>query len=98
MVPFKKTILLLFAFTLAAGTKAQEETRDSLPDYDALFNDFTAFIDSLTAPRSFTTINAGVSQGRFQYQTINTAIKETKQLLLTPSVGYYNKNGLGATA
>jgi hypothetical protein len=96
----RKTILagcFLFLVIVRAEAQAKDTAISALPDYDVLFEDFKSFIDSLTAPRSFTTINIGASQGHFQYQTSRNSIEEKKRLLLTPTAGYYNKNGLGAS-
>ena len=92
----KKPFLFLLALSAFMNVKAQKEPLDSLPDYDLLFNDLAQFIDSITAPRSFTLINIGYSQGHFEYPT-NNNIREIRKGIVTPSAGYYSKNGLGVT-
>jgi hypothetical protein len=93
----RKTSLLLLALFLFASARSQKgEPIDSLPDYDALFNELEQFLDSITAPRSFTTVNIGFGNGVFQYLSADrTSMKEVTQNIYTPSAGYYNKNGLG---
>jgi hypothetical protein len=93
----KKTLLFLLALSAFMNVKAQKEPLDSLPDYDLLFNDLAQFIDSITAPRSFTLINIGYSQGHFEYPNSSNTIREIRKGIATPMVGYYNKNGLGVT-
>jgi hypothetical protein len=96
---FKKSILLFSTVLWLTHTNAQKKSAlDSLADYDALFNELESFLDSLTAPRSFTVINVGVSKGQFQYQTSRTTLKEVTQSLFTPSAGYYHKSGFGVNA
>lgn len=65
-------------------------------DYDALFNDFQSFIDSITKPRSFTLFDIGLGNGYLNYESKSSALlKATKKLIYTPSLGYYAKTGLG---
>jgi hypothetical protein len=94
---FRKTVLLTLAIPFFISAMAQQKSSlDSIPDYDALFSELESFLDSITAPRSFTTANISVSNGFFQYQTSNNAaLKEMKRLMLAPAVGYYHKSGLG---
>jgi hypothetical protein len=97
MVILRKTSLLLLALFLFASARSQKgDPIDSLPDYDALFNELEHFLDSITAPRSFTTVNIGFGNGVFQYLSADrNTMKEVTQTIYTPSAGYYNKNGLG---
>jgi hypothetical protein len=93
---FRKTATFLLAFYFCTAANAQTKTAiDSLADYDALFSELESFLDSITAPRSFTTVNLGITNGLYQYQTSSTAMEERNLWVGTPSVGYYNKNGLG---
>lgn len=95
----KKACLFFFALLVLAQAKAQKDPiMDTLPDYDMLFSELEHFIDSITAPRSFALINIGYGTGHFQYQTSRTAIKEIRKGIGTPTVGYYNKSGLGIGA
>lgn len=95
-----KKACLFFFFTLLLGrANAQKDpVPDSLPDYDVLFSELEHFIDSITAPRSFALLNIGYSTGQFQYQTSQTSIKEMRKGILTPTIGYYHKSGLGISA
>src|SRR6476469_4164786 len=95
----KKFLFFLLTIFVCRQAQAQNDPLlDSLPDYDALFNDFAHFLDSITAPRTFRLVNVGYSTGQFEYQTSDTSIKEIRKGILAPTIGYYNKNGLGVSA
>lgn len=74
----------------------KNKTTDSLAYYDDLFNELDNFIDSITAPRTMILVNVGVSNNYLNYQSGSDIDLEAKRKLnLLPSLGYYNKNGLG---
>jgi hypothetical protein len=100
------TILFIFLF-LSPGTHLfAQKPAQSLPsvdttftDYDLLFSELDHFIDSISAPRSFTLVNIGLSNGYFNYKSkSSTLLDATKQLLYSPSISYFSKNGLGLSA
>jgi hypothetical protein len=98
----RKTILLLL-LTAALGSHAQTSREDSIlnsiTDYEEFFNELESFIDSITAPRSFTTVNAGLGYGFFNYYNEGTGVSTIrKNAVLSPSFGYYDKDGLGFSA
>src|SRR6476661_2066359 len=98
-VMVKNFTFCIIACVLFVRVNAQtKKASDTLPDYDALFNELAHFIDSLTAPMSFATINVGEGMGHFQYQTSRNTIKEKRRLVLTPAAGYYHKTGFGMSA
>jgi hypothetical protein len=73
--------------------------RDSTAVMDSLLSDFDKYLDSLTRPKSFFTVNAGIGTGYFSFENKNSFVYTTsKKLLISPSVGYYHKTGLGLTA
>jgi hypothetical protein len=90
-------ILLMTNFVQAQKPVDYLSSIDSIyTDYDALFNDFQHFIDSLTKPRSFTLFDIGMGNGYLNYESKSSALLEaTKKLIYTPSLGYYSKSGLG---
>jgi hypothetical protein len=95
----KKITCLIVACTVLVCAHAQtNQTSDTLPDYDALFNEFTHFIDSLLKPRSFATANIGFGTGHFEYQSSRNTITEKRRFIATPAVGYFHKSGLGLSA
>ena len=92
----------LFFLLMVCGTSlfavAQNKNKpvvDSFAYYSELFDELETFIDSITAPRSFATISLGVGNGYFNYQSGSSSFKNSKELIFTPSVGYYHKHGLG---
>jgi hypothetical protein len=74
-------------------------SRDTTAILDSLMNDFDKFLDSLAAPRSFFTVNIAAGTGFFSFEDKNSVFFSTKQkLVLSPSVGYFHKTGLGLSA
>lgn len=71
---------------------------DTTLDYDALFQDFDAFLDSILSPHSYFTASVAMNNGYFSFDRKNTvAIQTEKKLTYTPTLGYYHRNGLGIT-
>lgn len=71
---------------------------DTTLNYDELFQDFDAFMDSILTPHSYflTSLSLGKSFYSFQRKN-NTTIETQKKLTYSPTLGYYHKNGLGIT-
>lgn len=96
---------LLFAFA-NQDVSAQENridslfmNRDTATVIDSLMKDFDNFLDSLTARKSFFMLSVGAGSGMFSFETANTStLSSEKKLILSPSVGYYHKTGLGISA
>jgi hypothetical protein len=73
--------------------------KDSTAVMDSLLSDFDKYLDSLTRPASFFTVSAGIGTGYFSFENKNSVVyTSSKKLLISPSVGYYHKTGLGLTA
>ena len=97
-----KASFFIFSIFVAVVAVAQQPLKQvpvvdsTFTDYDALFNELDALLDSLTAPRSFTVVNVGIRNSVFNYQS-NTAevLQSKKKLLLTPSIAYFDKTGFG---
>jgi hypothetical protein len=68
-------------------------------DYDVLFSELDAFLDSIMAPRNFTLINLGITTGYFNYETKESNVLEPiKKFIYSPSISYFTKSGLGINA
>lgn len=65
-------------------------------DYDELFSELDALLDSLYTPRNFGLVNAGAGTGFFQYNTSNGTTASQQHLVLTPGVAFFHKSGFGA--
>lgn len=101
--------LLLSVYTVSAQEKPVDTvvplidtsiyTIDTTIDYDALFREFDAFMDSLLTPRSYAVFNLTIGKNYYNYSDKSTYTVTSKQKFnYTPTVGYYDKNGLGLTA
>jgi hypothetical protein len=74
-------------------------SKDTTAILDSLMKDFDKFLDSLSAPRSFFTVSVAAGTGFFSFEDKNSVFFSTKQkLVLSPSVGYFHKSGLGLSA
>ncbi len=100
----KKLIILLSIILLCKISWAQKApaSKDSalnaVIDYDEMFNELDDFLDSLLKPRSYAVINVGAGSNFFDYGLgAGTELKSKRQLVLSPSLGYYSKFGLGIT-
>lgn len=72
---------------------------DSTAVMDSLMEEFDAFLDSLSAPKSFLSASAGIGNRSFSIKNNSLNTQEaTKQLSFTPSLAYYHKSGFGISA
>lgn len=106
-----KKWLISLAFLLPVAAFAQKSSADSvmathadvLPsdtsiNYDELFQDFDAFMDSILSPHNYLLTSLSMTRGYYNFESKNSGVLETsKKLTYSPVVGYYNKNGFGIT-
>jgi hypothetical protein len=72
---------------------------DTSIDYDLLLKDLDSFLDSILTPRSYYLANLSIGKGYFNFEGKSSLTLETsKKLTYSPSLGYYDKSGLGITA
>ena len=102
---FRRLLFLVLLSWFLNSANAQKDSASTDPllnapiDYDELFNELDAFLDSLLAPRTYTVLSLGAGTGFFDYSSKEGFTLQTKkQVILSPSVGYYHKSGLGFTA
>lgn len=69
-------------------------------NYDELFQDFDAFMDSILSPHSYFLASLSVNKGFYSYQTksLSTLIEPVKKLTYSPTLAYYHKSGVGFTS
>ena len=68
-------------------------------DYDLLFQDFDAFMDSILTPNSYFLTSLSMGKGYYNFESKSSAlIESSKRLTYSPTLGYYNKSGIGVTA
>jgi len=98
----RKFVFVLFLFwgvntnAVAQKTSPSDSLFNEVVDYDELFNELDAFLDSLLAPRTYTVVNIGAGTGFYDYSSNEEfALKSKRDLVLTPSIGYYHKSGFG---
>jgi len=73
--------------------------KDTTSVIDSLMKDFDNFLDSISAPKSFVSVSVGMGTGIFSFENKNSVFLTTeKKIILSPSVGYYHKSGLGFSA
>ncbi|MEO6613202.1 MAG: hypothetical protein ABIT05_15055 [Chitinophagaceae bacterium] len=109
--PMLKKVSILLAFVLLAviaypqnnpadsAMKAVKNVPvDTTIDYDELFQDFDAFMDSILSPHSYFLTSLSVGRGYYSFENkSNATISTLKKLTYSPTLGYYHKNGLGLT-
>jgi hypothetical protein len=72
---------------------------DTTLDYDQLFSDFEAFMDSILTPRSYFMPTLSVSRGYFNFfGKSDGAIQTTPKLTYSPMLTFYHKSGFGLSA
>jgi hypothetical protein len=72
---------------------------DTTLDYDLLLKDLDSFLDSILTPSSYFLGNVSIGKGFFNFERKSSLYLQTdKKLTYSPSLGYYNKSGLGLTA
>ena len=98
-------ISIFFTFTIyhAHAQKTRIDslfmTKDTGAVIDSLMADFDNFLDSIAAPKSFFSAAIGVGTGIFSFENQNSVfLTSEKKLILSPSVGYFHKSGLGLSA
>jgi hypothetical protein len=71
---------------------------DTSINYDELFRDFDAFLDSILSPNSYFLANLAIGRGYYNFENKNSVlIQPSKKLTYSPTLGYYHKSGFGIT-
>ena len=71
---------------------------DSTIDYDELFRDFDAFMDSILTPRNYWLASVTVGRGYYSFESkADFSVVTSQKLTYSPTIGYYHKSGLGIT-
>lgn len=73
---------------------------DTSIDYDALFQDFDAFMDSILNPGSYFMASVSAAKGYYSSLVEGTfgEIESAKRMTYSPLLGYYDKSGVGLSA
>lgn len=94
-------VICLLTFTTASAQQQEDSLAidTSFVDYDELFSELDLLMDSLLRPRSFTVANLAVGNGFFNYTSEKDFNSETRsKFTYSPTIGYYNRTGLGVSA
>jgi hypothetical protein len=71
---------------------------DTSINYDDLFRDFDAFMDSILSPNSYFLASLSVGKSYYNFETKSSLLIEpSKKLTYSPTLGYYHKSGFGIT-
>ena len=97
--------LIFFSFLSIGVLCRAQNPKDSVLrdtsflDYDEIFSELDALLDSLNTPRSFALANLSLSRNFLSYINDEKNSTETKRrYILSPSVGYFDKSGFGVSA
>ena len=107
----KKWSILLAFISAGIAAYAQSNSADSVIapqkeitvidtsiNYDELFRDFDAFMDSILSPDSYFLASLSLGKSYYNFQTKNSSVIEpSKKITYSPTLGYYHKSGLGLT-
>ncbi len=95
----KITALVFFMLMLSGDLFAQETSKRNDTALDSLFelDLLKSLLDSIEKPKSFFNLSVGVGNKFFSQKnnSVNASQAQVNQLYYTPSIGYYNKTGLG---
>ncbi len=100
------TLIMLFATAYSQSNSADTAISpakdvpvlDTSLNYDELFQDFDAFMDSILSPHSYVLASLSMGKGYYNFERKNSSIVETaKKLTYSPTLGFYHKGGLGIT-
>jgi hypothetical protein len=97
---------LLFSCSVAIGQVVKPDTTikeppviDTTLNYDELFQDFDAFMDSILSPHSYFLLSLSAGKGFYSFESkTNFEIITTRKVTYSPTMGYYHKSGAGLTA
>lgn len=85
--------------SIAKMLSENKELIDTTINYDELFQDFDAFMDSILSPHSYLLLSVSASKGYYNFEVKNSYdVTTSKKLTYSPTLGYYHKSGLGLTA
>jgi hypothetical protein len=103
-----KLLITLLLSVMATTAFTQENRADtsllpgdplsdtSILDYDELFRDFDAFMDSILSPRSFLLTSLSAGRGYYTFETKDASlVAASKRLTYSPTIAYFHKSGLG---
>src|SRR4051812_10441545 len=83
----------LIAQKLVKNTAVVDTT---IADYDVLYNELNALMDSLMAPKSFTLFDIGIGNRYYNFRSKSSYLLESlKKITYTPSISYFDKSGFG---
>lgn len=105
----KRWMIILVLITLVGSAHAQTHPADTsissrqedlfidtTIDYDELFQDFEAFMDSILMPESYFMPSLSVGRGYFNFTSKRTDMLETTpKITYSPMLTFYHKSGFG---
>jgi len=85
--------------TLPSANPEKDFFSDTSINYDELFRNFDAFMDSILSPHSYFLISLSMGKGYYNFQDKGSdVIRTEKKLNYLPALAYYHKDGLGLSA
>jgi hypothetical protein len=104
-MPAKKICIAISLLFTLSFVQAQKPHKDLAPvdtsftDYDVLFSELDAFLDSLLTPRSFVLLNVGVRNSVYNFESKSDySLEAQTKTAFTPSLAYFHRSGLGISA
>lgn len=92
----KKLLVILLSISAISGYTQDGSGKDSTAFLDSIMGEMDAILDDMFKPKSFVSLSLGAGTGFFNFKSSSaTQPQAEKKLMLSPSVSYLHKSGLG---
>ncbi len=95
----KKFLIIIFIFNSYAVLAQNESGKDSTAFLDSIFNEMDAILDEMMPKKNYFSAGIGFGTGFFNFKNMSTETFDSeKKLMISPTVSFYHKSGLGIAA
>ena len=95
----KKFLIIIFIFNSYAVLAQNESGKDSTAFLDSIFNEMDAILDEMMSKKNYFSAGIGFGTGFFNFKNLSTETFDSeKKLMISPTVSFYHKSGLGIAA
>jgi hypothetical protein len=95
----KKAIIFIVLFKSFTGYCQNTPLKDSTAFLDSIFNEMDDILDEMMPVKNYFTAGIGVGTGFFNFKNVSSEnFKSQKKLMISPSLAFYHKSGLGISA
>lgn len=95
----KKFLIIIFLFNSYAVIAQNESGKDSTAFLDSIFSEMDEILDEMMPKKNYFSACVGFGTGFFNFKNFSTeSFDREKKLMISPSVSFYHKTGLGIAA